>query len=314
MGTDIGSPAAVNTNDAIVLAQRFSNTDNGTTRYAIHMCEGLRGSNMAIEFESWAGRDPRTQLARHQGLSLLAFDGTWTNPANGTSYDFFYRGVAVLIHSVILTEPQLQEVVETDSFVVWSPSSNLVLYDETAPIERMLELNIPIGIGPDWTPSGEDELLSEMRAARRHGEAEGVDLLTPARIWKMATSDGAEVLGLGDVIGQLHVDFKADITVFGRLARDPYEAVIDSKAADVRLVMIDGLVYVGDGELHDDVALNEDCEIIDTCGQSKFVCVKNTPGHADRAGESVTDLRQQLTDILALYDRADDLNELVTCD
>ncbi len=312
MGTDIASPADISTADAIQLAQRFSETSQPTTRYAVHMCEGLRGSNMAIEFESYAGRDPRTRLARHQGLSLLAYDGPFVDPATNTPYDFFFRGVAVLIHSLILDDAQIREVFETDSFVVWSPSSNLALYGETAPIEKMLQLQLTIGLGPDWTPSGEDEMLSEMRVARSYGEMEGIEALDDRRIWRMATSDGAEVLGLGDIVGQLEVDYKADIAVFGRAARDPYRAVLDSGAADVRLVLIDGLVYAGDEDL-DGVALNRQCDAIDACGTPKFMCVRNTPGHADRADENIDDIRAQLIAILDGYGRAAELQELITC-
>jgi len=314
LGTSIASPADMNTNDGIKLAERFAKVDNPTTRYAIHMCEGLRGSNMAIEFDSWAGRDPRTQLARHQGLSLLAYDGTYTHPTTGAATSLFYRGVAVLIHSMILTEPQLQEVKATDSFVVWSPSSNLVLYGATAPIARMLELNLTIGIGPDWTPSGEDELLSEMRFAVRHGRTEGINALTYERIWRMATSDGAEVLGFGDALGSLEIDYRADIAVFGRTGADPYQAVIESRAKDVRLVFIDGLAYFGDLALMDDVALNDVCDVMDACGKDKFLCARETPGHEDRAEETVGDIEDQLRGILATYNRTNDLLPLIQCE
>jgi cytosine/adenosine deaminase-related metal-dependent hydrolase len=314
MATNIASPADINTEDAIRLAERFSDTDTPTTRYAVHMCEGLRGSNMAIEFESFAGRDPRTQLARHQGLSLLSHDGAYTDPRNGTVYDFFYRGVAILIHSLLLNETQLQEVKDTDSFIVWSPSSNLALYDETAPIQRMLELNLTIGLGPDWTPSGEDEMLSEMRFAYRHGLTEGIDALTPRRIWQMATHDGAEVVGLGDIIGSLEIDYRADVLVVGRTGADPYEAVLDARARDVRLVFIDGLAYYGDLALMDDAGLNDVCDVIDACGSDKFLCVRDTPGHESGRSESVDDVRDQLRGILATYGRTDDLQELIVCE
>ncbi len=324
MGTTIASPADINNADAFDLAERFSRTTNATTRYAVHMCEGFTGSNMAIEFESYAGRDPRTQLGRHQGLSLLAHDGPVINPATGQSYldtqgnpyNFVYRGVAVLIHSILLTSEQIVEVVETDSMVVWSPSSNLVLYGHTAPIAELIDEGAIVGIGPDWTPSGADELLTEFRAAYDHGQAEAIGSLTWERIWRMATVDGAEVVGLGDAIGRLELGYKADIVVFGRRHPDPYRAIGESRAADVRLVFIDGNAYFGDLDLEPSTAVNASCEDLDACGTPKFICAANTPGAmtaAARPSETVADLRAQLLTILGDYDR-DDLNELVICD
>lgn len=324
LGTTIASPADLTTSTAFDLAERFSRTSNPTLRYAVHMCEGVTGSNMAIEFESYAGRDPRDHLARHQGLSLLAHDGEVVNPLTGETYlddagepyNFVFSGVAVLIHSIILTSAQIAEVVDTDSFVVWSPSSNLVLYGHTAPIEELLASGAVVGIGPDWTPSGEDELLAEMRVAHGYGATMGIDGLTWERIWRMATVDGSEVVGLGDAIGRLEVGYRADVAVFGRQAADPYRAIGESRAEDVRLVFIDGAAYYGDVELEAVAAVNDDCEPLDACGASKFICAANTPGStaaSARADETVAEVRAQLLALLADYDR-DDLNELILCE
>ena len=98
-----------------------------------------------------------------------------------------------------LTTAQLMEVVDTGAHVVWSPSSNMVLYGETAPIAEMLSLGIPVGLGPDWTVSGEDEMLSEMRFAYEYGQAESIDALTTRAT--LANGDGRK-RGRGGVGGR----------------------------------------------------------------------------------------------------------------
>jgi len=76
----------------------------------------------------------------------------------------------------------------------------------------------------------------------------------------MATLDGAEVVGLGDGIGRLELGYKADVFVFGRRCPDPYRAIGESRAADGRLVFIDGEAYSGDLDLEPSNAVNASCE------------------------------------------------------
>lgn len=305
--TTIGSPRDITDTDAATYVERFTDPEQPTTRLAVHMTEGVSGGNVELEFASFAGRDTRDN--RHAGVSLLAAE------------DGSYSGTGLLIHALSLSDEELLEAAETDSSIVWSPSSNMVLYGATAPIARILELGITVGLGPDWTVSGEDEMLSEIRFALEWARAEGVGALTPRRLWDMATFDGAGALGLESRIGRLAPGLRADITVFGRLGPDPHGAIADSRAEDVRLVLIDGVAYYGDLNLEPATAVNGDCDTIDACGVTKFLCLRNTPGSDSGAGESLDDVRQQLVDILEgngyppeeQYGRGDELLELVHC-
>src|SRR5258706_3511968 len=148
--TEIGSVRDLTDADARSLVASFDGGPQAATRYAVHMQEGYEGRGVELEFESFAGRDPRPN--RHAGLSLL------------------YQDTSILIHAISLTDAQLEEARQSGAKIVWSPSSNFALYGRTAPIERILELGITTGLGPDWTPSGEDELLSEMRFALRFAQ------------------------------------------------------------------------------------------------------------------------------------------------
>jgi cytosine/adenosine deaminase-related metal-dependent hydrolase len=300
MSQDIGSVLDITDDDAASLVARFTTTDEPVTRYHVHMAEGVSGDALE-EFDSFAGRDPRSN--RHQGVSLLDF------------------GTAILIHSVPLTAAQLDEVEETGAMIVWSPSSNVVLYGRTAPIGEILRRDIGVGLGPDWTPSGEDEILSELRYALDYGRDEGVEELTPQRLWEMATWEGADVVGLGDHIGQLAPGFRADIAVFARHDADPYLSVVESRAADVRLVLIDGQGFYGDRNLRDVTARNVYCEDFDGCGVEKYLCAQDSPTADTRRNETVEDIHEQLYNILEgigyppeeQYGRGDELLELVDC-
>ena len=263
------------------------------TRLAVHMAEGT-DPTLADEFESFAGRDTRAvppPTGRLLGVSLLEGTG--------------YTGTGVLIHSVPLTAAQLMEAADTHAKMVWSPSSNLVLYGGTADIGAWLALGLTVGLGPDWTLSGEDDMLGELRFARDYGRTLTIAALTPRRLWEMATLDGAEVVGLAPSIGRLEVGARADITVIGRTGGDPYGAVIDADARDVRLTMIDGHGYYGDVALEDALALNGTCDNFDACGTPKFLCVANVPvtqasgAMNPHVAETLEDVHAQLLRVLA---------------
>lgn len=294
----------INDAEAAELVASFEQEDEPTTRFHVHMAEGVSEDHIDEEFGSYAGRDPRTN--RHNGTSLLGPE-------------------SILIHSIALTDDELVEAAEEGAKMVWSPSSNMVLYGVTADIQRILDLGITTALGPDWTVSGEDEMLSEMRFAWAYalGEIDGSvesPLVTQERLWKMATSDGAAVLdldgtrpGLEGRIGKLEEGYRADVAVFATAGPDPYEALINSRAAAVRLVMIDGAAFYGDENLKDATARNEYCEDFDACGTEKFICVQDSPTAGNRRDETLADIREQLVDILAGYGREDELLPLVDC-
>lgn len=301
--TTIASALDINEEQAQNYIDSFEADSDPTTRLAIHMGEGVHGDGVEHEFDAFAGRGEHT---RHPGVSLLE------------------HGTALLIHGVTLTPAQVEEIYLTDSQFVWSPSSNFHLYgqDITAPIELILEWDITTALGPDWTISGAFDMLEEMRIAYDYGQRNDIEALTPKRIWEMATIGGADAVGLADYIGRLEPGYHADIAIFGRNGDDPYRAVLDSRAEDLELVMIDGDVYFGDADL-EGIARNEHCESFFTCGVDKFVCAVDFPTAGDRRDETVNDIRHQLVSILdgredapdeEQYDRGDELLDLVICE
>jgi 5-methylthioadenosine/S-adenosylhomocysteine deaminase len=264
--------------------------DGSITRYAIHLGEGVVGGAEFIdqEFASYVGREPRTGT-RTYSIDLL-------HRGDGTPY-----GTATFIHAVALTRAELDEAIDGQAHFVWSPSSNMILYGQTADIDRLLERGAMVGMGPDWTVSGAREMLNEMRFARGWARASNVSRVTDAALVTMATTGSATAVGLDAHIGRLVPGMRADVTVFGRRSFDPYRAVVDSRSADVRLVFIDGAAYYGDMGLEAATAVNGDCEAFDACGAPKFLCAANTPGSTTRADETVEQIEMQLRTYTATY-------------
>jgi cytosine/adenosine deaminase-related metal-dependent hydrolase len=297
----IASVRDINDLQAATYMEYFTRAVDPITRFHVHMAEGISGNNITDEFDSFAGRDPRSN--RHAGTSLL------------------YNGTSVLIHSVPLTEVQLQEVLSTNSKIVWSPSSNMALYGATAPIQRILQLGISVSLAPDWTISGEDDMLAELRFARTYGIIQNIPELTSQKLWEMSTWMAAEVVGLQVHIGRLEAGYRADLAVFGRAGTNPYDALIDSTATDVRLVLINGVGFYGDTNLQAATARNAYCENLDACGVNKYLCTQDSPAGTNRTNETYEDIRTQLYNILEgigypadeQYGRGDELLPLWTC-
>jgi len=277
--------------------------DGSTTRYAIHMGEGpvLVGAGTTTdptrELDCYAGRFRST-------ISLL-------NDLDGSPFN-----TALFIHTVPFDDADINESIMSGAHFVWSPSSNILLYGRTAPIGRMIDLGARIALGPDWTVSGSDELLSEMRFALEWAAAEIVSQVTPAKLVEMATTGGADAVGLSASIGELAPGLRADIAVFGRIAADPYIAVTDSRAQDVRLVIMDGAAYYGDLALEMVTSYNGLCDDFDACGTPKFLCASGTTAAATSGAETVDEIRTTLRTFLdagGYLVTGADLQELVDC-
>ena len=297
LATTIASPRDINDTQAATYVSNFTAATNPVTRLVVHMQEGVSGTTFLTEFESFAGRDARVN--RHMGLSLLS----------GTAMGVSYRETGYLIHAISLTDAQFMEARDAGASIVWSPSSNLALYGRTAPIARILELGINVALGPDWTVSGEDDMLGELRFSREFARVSHIRALSDQVLWRMSTENGARAVDLDPWIGALRVGHRADIAIFGRTAADPYSALIDSRDEEVRLVLIDGHAYYGDLAL-EALAVHGACDHVEVCGASKFVCVANLSptrgtGSIAQGNETLEQIRMRLVARLATYGRSD---------
>ena len=78
-----------------------------------------------------------------------------------------------------------------------------------------------IALGPDWTPSGTMNMLTEAKCAQEISNSYYNGKLSDKRIVQMMTVDAAKTLGVEDQIGSLSVDKKADILLLSGDRRNP---------------------------------------------------------------------------------------------
>jgi 8-oxoguanine deaminase len=118
-------------------------------------------------------------------------------------------------HCVHLDEPALNTFARTATGVAHCPSSNQRLGSGIAPLRRMLELGVPVGLGVDGAASNDaTNILHEARAAclLARGASRDAAAMDPRTALEVATRGGARVLGRDD-IGSLSAGMSADFVV-----------------------------------------------------------------------------------------------------
>ena len=139
--------------------------------------------------------------------------------------------------------------------VAHNPSSNLKLASGFAPVQRMIELGLNVGIGTDGPASNNDlDMFEEIRLAAFLAKSVSNDpTALPARTaLSMATRMGAKALHLGHLTGSLEPGKRADLILVDisplhnmpRFRREPEgiyaQLVYAGKSTDVTDVMVNG--------------------------------------------------------------------------
>lgn len=121
----------------------------------------------------------------------------------------------IAVHMVHLTDYEIKLVHQYGCSVAHCPSSNMKLASGFAPIPALLNQGVNVGLGTDGAGSNNRlDMFEEMRQAALLAKATSgqADALPAHQALKMATLNGANALGLGEITGSLVVGKAADIT------------------------------------------------------------------------------------------------------
>ncbi|GAB6058312.1 amidohydrolase [Desulfonatronum parangueonense] len=119
-------------------------------------------------------------------------------------------------HCVTMDDEDMKIFADHGCKVVHNPESNMKLASGVAPITAMLEKGIVVGLGTDGCASNNNlDMFQEMDTAAK---LEKSALLNPVvmsarTVVRMATCDGAKVLGLDRQVGMLKAGMKADVCI-----------------------------------------------------------------------------------------------------
>jgi 5-methylthioadenosine/S-adenosylhomocysteine deaminase len=201
-------------------------------------------------------------LARQNGVSLVmevAQTGSGVSQIaqkHGNSPVEFLESLGLLgpdlvaCHSIHLTETDMALYKHHGVKVVHCPESDMTLGSGVAPIPRLLGLGITVGLGTDACASNGDlDLFCEMDTAAKLHKVVAMDpeVIDAETAVKMATINGAKVLGLDRITGSLETGKRADIIVVDLSGHhlvpmyNPYSHLVYSAAgSDVAASVIDG--------------------------------------------------------------------------
>ena len=170
-------------------------------------------------------------------------------------------------HCVKLDEHGIGRFAATRTGVAHCPCSNMRLASGIAPVRRMLNAGVPVGLGVDGSASNDAaHMLAEARQAMLlarvgrslepfgcdHGPA---DMSARAAL-RVATRGGAEVLGRTD-IGQIAPGFAADLAIFdtrtlgmaGAAVHDPVAALLMCHGEPTAWTIVNGRVVAERGRV-----------------------------------------------------------------
>ena len=170
-------------------------------------------------------------------------------------------------HCVKLDDEGIGLFAATRTGVAHCPCSNMRLASGIAPIRKMIDAAVPVGLGVDGCASNDAaHMVNEARQALllarvgRSLEPFGCDLgpsdMSARDALALATRGGAQVLGRGD-IGHLAVGMCADLALFdlhtlgfaGGAVHDPIGALVLCASPQAAYVVANGQVVVRQGRL-----------------------------------------------------------------
>ena len=160
-------------------------------------------------------------------------------------------------HCVKLNEQEMDLFARTGTGVCHCPNSNMRTAAGIAPIRRMLDIGVPVGLGADGQASNDaSHLLAEARQALLlQRVVGGPAALTAREALEIATLGGAQVLGRDDV-GALAAGMAADFVAFDLnqigfvgTSADLVAALIFCHPVNVNYSVINGQLVVDQGRL-----------------------------------------------------------------
>ncbi|SEO57210.1 5-methylthioadenosine/S-adenosylhomocysteine deaminase [Halogranum amylolyticum] len=167
-----------------------------------------------------------------------------------TSSDFVAHGVHV-------DETEIDLLASRGTGVVHCPASNMKLASGMAPVQRLLDAGVTVGIGTDGAASNNDlDMFDELRDAAMLGKlaADDASAVSAETVVELATKGSADALGFES--GVVEPGANADLAVLDLDAphlTPPHDLVSHlayaARGSDVRHTVCDGQVLMRDREV-----------------------------------------------------------------
>ena len=160
----------------------------------------------------------------------------------------------IAFHCVYFSADDMKMFADHGCKVSHNPASNMKLASGVAPVPEMIRAGITVGLGTDGCASNNTlDMIKEMSMAAKLHKVSMLDptVMDAQTVVRMATIEGAKVLGMENKIGSLEAGKKADIIIIGLnkphltpLYSEYSHLVYAASGADVDTVVINGKVVM----------------------------------------------------------------------
>jgi len=208
-------------------------------RFIIHLSEGIN-ANALNEFATWKAWD------------MLDYRTS-------------------IIHGVPLGTDQWNDMATAGANLIWSPFSNWVLYEGVTDVPGAIAAGVNVALAPDWTESGKDNILEEMKFADQINQDHFGGMLSAQDLTEMVTCNAAVAVGLSELVGTVAENYRANLMVIPGDPGTPYDTLLASHPSDVRLTIVGGRPMYGDADLMDYFPWMSGQEDITICGVPKRI-------------------------------------------
>ena len=260
-----------------LIEQYHDNSRHAMTRMVLAPCSPFSVSTdlmreSAAMARSYPGVRLHTHLAENKSdvdYSLETFGlrpGDYAESVGWLGSDVWHA------HCVQLSDSAIQKFARTGTGVAHCPCSNLRLASGIAPVRKMLNAGVPVGIGVDGAASNDaSNLLQETRTAflLARVRAENAAAMSAREALEIATRGGAKVLGRDD-IGYLAPGMSADFIAYNidtpalvGSHHDAVAALVFCQPPSVDYSFINGKAVIDQGRLTT-VELEK---IVETCNE-----------------------------------------------
>ncbi|MDO9528622.1 MAG: amidohydrolase [Syntrophales bacterium] len=165
----------------------------------------------------------------------------------------------IAFHCVATVDEDIQLFADYGCKIVSLPESNMKLASGGAPVPDMMSRGVVVGLGTDGCASNNNlDMFQEMDMAAKFHKVIKLDptVMDAETVVRMATREGAKVLGMENLVGSLEVGMKADIIIIGLnkphltpMYHEYSHLVYAVNGSDVDTVLINGKVVMKNRQL-----------------------------------------------------------------
>jgi 5-methylthioadenosine/S-adenosylhomocysteine deaminase len=247
--------------DTVALAEQYDGAADGRIRTAL-MPHGLYSVDEAhlVELRERAD-DAELPLHFHANETEAEVDTVrekhGARPIEAAAALDLLGPDAFVAHGVHLDSVEIDLLAASGTGVAHCPASNMKLASGIAPVQRLLDAGVTVGLGTDSAASNNNlDLFDEMRAAAMVGKLEAGDAaaIDASTAVHLATAGSASLLGFDS--GRIKPGANADLAVVDleqphlTPRHDPVSHLVyAARGSDVRHTVCDGQVLMCDREV-----------------------------------------------------------------